>query len=218
MSPTGKNVKEVRVHPKNPEWRVVVVGEKEYIVFAASLADRLETGKPLPEGTTEEPPKFEGALPGLRLPGKRPGSPSTAYRNTERGQLYEQERMDRRTALMQAVALGVATGDEPLRLETILTVADGFYAWLRKTSGSAASPAKQDGPSPPSHADPDTISPPMGEQGTGGGTTDKGKIGTSSACPPHQRVTELKPDGSSLPAGKLRCEDCGAVFSEGALP
>jgi hypothetical protein len=165
-------------HPKNAEWRVVTIGTlvevgrgetipgetKDYIVFAGKLADGLELGKPLPEGTTEEPPKFEGAMPSLKLP--RPGGGGQAsWRNTKEGAEYEsesirrhqeieEERRDRRTALMQAVIK--FTSDDQLEgadlyPSSLLKCADEFYAWLResvsggpsaKTSVSAAGVAE----------------------------------------------------------------------------
>lgn len=160
-------VEGVKAHPKNAEWRVITVGGKDFIAFSAALADALEKGKPLPEGTTEEPPKFEGAMPSLRLPRPRGagGGGATAWRNTKEGaefeqrnrrawQGFEEERRDRRTALMQAVQ---GAGPETYRAGSIIEVADSFYGWLRQT-----------------------LSPGAGNMGPGGlGTVSPGESSTS---------------------------------------
>jgi hypothetical protein len=52
------------------------------------------------------------------------GAAPAAWRNTEAGAKYEQERMDRRTALMQAVAIGSGITTE---------LAEKFYQWLRES-------------------------------------------------------------------------------------
>jgi hypothetical protein len=52
------------------------------------------------------------------------GAAPAAWRNTETGAKYEQERMDRRTALMQAVA------GKP---DSVLGLAETFYQWLRES-------------------------------------------------------------------------------------
>lgn len=61
-----------------------------------------------------------------------------AYHQTAEGEHFIQERMDRRTALMQAVALE-AKQETPM----ILGHASAFYRWLRETAGDkpAATPA-----------------------------------------------------------------------------
>ncbi len=62
------------------------------------------------------------------------GFGAAAFRNTKEGQAYDQERMDRRTALMQAVAIR-----GPEQAEWSVT-ADRMYTWLRaplETAGSS---------------------------------------------------------------------------------
>jgi hypothetical protein len=61
------------------------------------------------------------------------GNFTPAYANTREGLLYEQERMDRRTALMQAVQLKGEQWNEDM-----LKTADRFYQWLRATSNAPA--------------------------------------------------------------------------------
>jgi len=61
-----------------------------------------------------------------REPGQRRGGFEAAFRNTKEGQEYEQKRMDRRTALMQAVAYQGTAGSIP----DVIKAADEFDAWL----------------------------------------------------------------------------------------
>src|SRR5512143_1696835 len=88
------------------------------------------TGKAIPQDWTIKQGEYG---PQAFPPRPKGGGMPPAYRNSKEGQAYEQERMDRRTALMQAVA---AT-DIPSR---ILDLANDYYAWLRETAGSAATP------------------------------------------------------------------------------
>src|SRR5512147_2151616 len=93
-----------------------------------------EVGKPLPQGW--EVATSAKGKPYIKVPkagGK--GGIAPAFRNSKEGQLYEQERMDRRTALMQAVALAISM--EPSGSEEIDHYADHFYLWLRATAGTA---------------------------------------------------------------------------------
>jgi hypothetical protein len=63
------------------------------------------------------------------------GSYVPAFHQTAEGCAYEQERMDRRTALMQAVASMnlPATRQEGVAEEVLCRLADLLYAWLRAT-------------------------------------------------------------------------------------
>jgi hypothetical protein len=106
------------------------VGQREVPCYDPRGKD-LKEDAPLPEGwevKTSKAGKLYLAAP--RMPGKgAQGSPkwesSSSWRNTEAGAKYEQERMDRRTALMQAVGSGGSNN--------WLIGADAFYAWLRKS-------------------------------------------------------------------------------------
>jgi hypothetical protein len=80
-------------------------------------------GKPIPGDWTQR----EGDYGPQALPPKdKKGAPAPAYRNTKEGQAYEQRMMNRRTALMQAVAM--SPGDA-------LFLADTFYEWLQSSEG-----------------------------------------------------------------------------------
>ena len=159
----------------------------------------------------------------------RGGGGMSAWRNTKEGFLAEQQgrlawqrededRKDRRTALMQAVALAGQLGLDTaglLYLEDVVATSNAFYAWLRKTSGSPTRAASAEPPSGPGGPDP-TSSPSLAplsgdENATGGGSV----LGKGAAAPcSHSKVSDLKPDGKPLPKGRLRCDDCGTVLNE----
>ena len=97
-------------------------------------ADAL-VGKPIPGDWTQKEGDYgPQAFPPREKKGFGGGGGAAAYRNTKEGQAYEQERMDRRTALMQAV---YACGEGAYAKGTAdwSSLADGFYTWLRKTAG-----------------------------------------------------------------------------------
>jgi hypothetical protein len=202
-------VTERKPHPKNPEWRVLTVGEKNYVVFAGKLADALELGKALPDGTTEEPPKFDGALPSLRLPRSK-DAPRAAWANTEEGEKYVQERMDRRTAIMQSVALHGFVKDAPFDTDAVLDVATSIYEWLRSVQPRGEPQEKGAGRSP------------SVEAGTTGGDT-------TSSGPAHQqgpgRVTgrpdsagQLPTAGPDEPSGERQGPSTGSPSVSTASP
>jgi hypothetical protein len=113
------------------------VGQREVPCYDPRGKD-LKEDAPLPEGwevKTSKAGKLYLAAPrqssggGVRGTGPNPAS-LAAWRNTEAGAKYEQERMDRRTALMQAVALRADVTQEPVK-----DIANSFYAWLRESVG-----------------------------------------------------------------------------------
>lgn len=92
-----------------------------------------------------EPRDFQGILQYKikEYPGKPAGGGGfggggggSSWANSEIGQRFEQERMDRRTALMQAVAFG-----SDKSLADVQKAADALYAWLRQTAGNVSTPA-----------------------------------------------------------------------------
>lgn len=123
---------EVQPHRKNPANRTAIIEvdgiQKEAYVFArdAELVDKTAPG-PLPDGWTVREGDYGPILnpPRQARPGGAGPGGVAAWRNTAEGQKYEQERMDRRTALMQAVSMKVDIGDT-------LTLANDYYEWLRK--------------------------------------------------------------------------------------
>jgi len=115
-------------------------------------------GKELPDGwTLRDGPKGKQLLP----PKAKGEGPRAAWANTEEGQKYVQERMDRRTALMQAVAYLNIAGDalnlKALKGDWILvdSIADQIYAWLRQSVS--------DGPPPKASTGAAGVSPPQGD-------------------------------------------------------
>jgi hypothetical protein len=117
-------------------YRVTLVNEtgQREVPCYSPLGKDLKEDTPLPEGwevKTSKAGKPYLAAPRVSGGGRSVGAAPAAWRNTEAGAKYEQERMDRRTALMQAVALhgSPATDHAP----GVLNDADEFYAWLRQS-------------------------------------------------------------------------------------
>lgn len=173
----------------------------EAVSFAGEAAS-LEIGQPLPEGWTLEPPKQEGWKPMLKAPRKSGGGGGggfAAWRNTKEGQEYEQEAMDRRTALMQAVAVSV----DPSSVESLSVK---FYDWLRATKKQATTPQTTGVRKPPASPAPE---PTQGPQGGGarsagaGGSSRKGKA-EGAATPPRSND-----DGDNPWAGMKEFEEAG---------
>jgi len=144
----------------------------------------LRIGQPIPSDWTLKDGDYG---PQAFPPKPAKGQPQAAWRNTKEGALFEregyelkEERSDRRTALMQAVAVSVDQG-------AVLRIADEFYAWLRKTSGPAQlnSPAKRsEGAVQPGNP---TASPSAGPESTsapqqrGGGNGPSARAATSAS-------------------------------------
>jgi hypothetical protein len=112
-------------------YRVSLVNEtgQREVPCYSPLGKDLKEDAPLPEGWEVKTSK--AGKPYLAAPRQSSGGggslrsgASTAWRNTEAGAKYEQERMDRRTALMQAVAIGSGITTE---------LAEKFYQWLRES-------------------------------------------------------------------------------------
>jgi hypothetical protein len=125
-------------------YRVTLVNEtgQREVPCYSPLGKDLKEDAPLPEGwevKTSKAGKPYLAAPRLTSGGGGGGQTGSrfssgapaAWRNTEAGAKYEQERMDRRTALMQAIAASEAR--ENPRLSDLAAVADHFYTWLRQT-------------------------------------------------------------------------------------
>lgn len=115
-------------------WWVALEGlAGEVPCYDPRAAEALKVGQPLPDGwevrTSKQGKPYLAPSRAARSAGG--GGGAAAWRNTREGHEAEQERMDRRTALMQAVALvgpGTAIGEA-------LRAAGQLYAWLRETSG-----------------------------------------------------------------------------------
>lgn len=179
-----------------------------------------EVGKPLPDGwevATAKSGKLYIKVPKRGGGGFGGGTP--AFRNTKEGQAFEQQQMNRRTALMQTVALF-----EPgTLLPNWLGLANDMYDWLQSSPASghtepraevggaamgAASPSPGTSPSrgvvdttPPGSAGEVTPAP---LDTSSGGEVPYGEGGTSpSDCIHPTRVT--------TPSGKIRCTVCREI-------
>jgi hypothetical protein len=142
-------------------------------------------GKELPaDWTLRDGPKGKQLLP----PKVKGEGPRAAWANTEEGEKYVQERMDRRTALMQAVAL---LHDPPsgFGLAPVLELAIDMYAWLRESVSA-----------------PRTVPEPGTRQegGTGSAPTQVGKQPAVGADTP---VSEGPPLGASVSAAGVSARD-----------
>jgi hypothetical protein len=134
-----------------------------------------EIGKPLPDGW--EVATSKAGKPYVKVP-KKPGASgggAPAYRNTKEGQAFEQQQMNRRTALMQAVTIAIpaAKADEV----NVTALADAMYEWLQGTSPVSERPE-------PARAESSTGDTPVGtgaddEGGSGGSGPGDGEASTS---------------------------------------
>jgi hypothetical protein len=172
-----------------------------------------EVGKPLPEGWVIATSK--AGKPYVKVPKEKKGGfgGTPAYRNTKEGQAFEQQQMNRRTALMQAVEwLPLSdAGNVP----GLLTCADYFSEWLQSSpvlGRAAAAPAVPSAgdssseagrgmvpqqPDPAviaaAHTAPDTQS----AVSTGGVAADEGGPGGSDSVPFGEGGTKSNPGPSS---------------------
>ena len=110
-------------------YRVTLVNEtgQRDVPCYSLLGKDLKEDAPLPDGWEVKISKAGKpylAAPRVSGGGRSVGAAPAAWRNTEAGAKYEQERMDRRTALMQAVAIGSGITTE---------LAEKFYQWLRES-------------------------------------------------------------------------------------
>jgi hypothetical protein len=146
-------------------------GQREVNCYSP-LGKDLKEDAPLPEGWEVKTSK--AGKPYLAAPrqssggggGRYSGAPaSAAWRNTEAGAKYEQERMDRRTACMQAVAMGTIGGSQGALTASVLKLADEFYQWLRKSVDGGGEKSNSSAPqeaAPPSSAKRSPNQPPAG--------------------------------------------------------
>jgi hypothetical protein len=157
-------------------------------------------GKPIPGDWTQR----EGDYGPQALPPKdKKGAPATAFRNTKEGQAFEQQQMNRRTALMQAVLSGsTGSGD-------ILVRSDIFYDWLQSSpvlGRAAAAPAV----------------PSAGDTSAGGVDLEapdhvgEGEVGSGSEGSAPSALTDcIHPKRTTTASGKVRCVVCSQIL-EGA--
>jgi hypothetical protein len=152
-------------------------------------------GEPLPDGW--EIATSKAGKPYIKVPkpgGGRGGGAPAAFRNTRDGFLLEQASIHRSVALQRAVEYYPDRVAETEANLTVLQIADDFYAWLSKT------------PVAPQQA-PSTPQPVRSEAKKDEGSSAARTGGEWGAEP-----KEGEPDGSPLPKGFVRCNDCGTVM------
>lgn len=146
-------------------------------------------------------------------------SSQASWNYSEEGVRFVQERMDRRTALMQAVEHGPTTS-----LTRTLERADRILAWL---TGSSGAPPSASNPGESSQADgaPEqrpTESLTDGEAGAAPVGSGEGVLASPSPTTtqrlaemckhPLESCTEDKPEGGTYRAGFVRCTLCEKVM------
>lgn len=188
-------------------------------------AAALTVGQPIPSDWTMKEGDYGPQAFPPRPRGGGGGAPA-AYRNTKEGfeaeqagrlrwQEREQDGLNRRTALMQAVAMQAS--EVAAENGSLLDLAEDFYLWLRKDQSTKSAPIPSGAvgaEAPPSSA------PPTSESGGATTTKPKGK-GPSSNTPAsatcdHALTSDLDPLGKPLRPGWLRCDGCGLVWREEA--
>ncbi len=185
-------------------------------------AKDLKSHEPLPDGW--EVATSAKGKPYLKAPkqgGGKGGGFAQSWYNSEAGVRFTQERMDRRTALMQAVeCYGISKS-----LDDIETRATDFYAWLRASDSAApaASPSIGTGgrgttadPIPPER--PEAKDSQLdGEAGAvtpveGGGAATS--VGDGGAVLPPIKEPHTFEAGRQLTSGSYLCKVCGGLERE----
>lgn len=205
----------VSVEPKGDKAAILVMSDGARVWTPEIDKARELIGKLIPgDWTVKDGPYGPQALP----PRPKGEAQRAAFRNTKEGFLAEQEgyyrkdeRMDRRTALMQAVALSdvVATLNQgtgkslPQPDGVILEVAETFYEWLRASASHGAEPGfvESGSPSetPPQGTDPGTRSEAPASVQAGGGKQAAagvwGRLQRQSPLSPYPRLRQRSLQG-----------------------
>jgi hypothetical protein len=182
-----------------------------------------ESGTNKHGGTKFKIKAFGEYQPAPFVPGAA-GSSATSPRRSPEHDQFIQERMDRRTALMQAVTVFGSASDMFSGL--VQRYADEAYEWLRKTSESTSS--EQQSPLPQAGVDSESTSPAAGPVSTtrdrveagvatkGTSDQDSGNApagddrggqsayGEGVGCPPHDLDLDIAPKAQRFP-----CRRCG---------
>ncbi len=178
---------------------------------------------PLPDGW--EVATSAKGKPYLKAPkqGGKGGGFAQSWYNSEAGVKYTQERMDRRTSLMQAVTLFGMPESEAM-LDSVrdfaLSLADDFYAWLR-ASDSPSIGAAEGAPITSAAGGGGTSTdpiPPKGPQETGMGKAQPAEgggaeVSLDAVLPPIQEP-HIFEAGRQLASGSWLCKVCGAKEQE----
>jgi hypothetical protein len=194
-------------------WWVTLDDRTDDVPCYDEQAKTLKDHEPLPDGWEVKTSKAgkDYLAPPRAARGGGGGGFAAAFRNTKEGQAVEQDMMNRRTALMQAVTLWTNEHGE----ETLIDVAQLLYVWLTDTryvSGAAVATVSDNGeakaPEPRLEA--------QASPSTSGGESEvfgEGAKDSSPAAPcAHTMTSPLKPDGRPFNGNFVRCLDCGYVL------
>ena len=114
-------------------WKVELDDKTNPVPCYSGEAANLKIGEPLPDGWEVKVSKAGKDY--LAVPkASKGGFGASSWYNSEAGVRFTQERMDRRTALMQAVELSKREGMQSTVMtwpESVAAVSDAFYEWLR---------------------------------------------------------------------------------------
>lgn len=200
-------------------WKVELDDKTNPIPCYSGEASKLVVGQPLPEGWSVE--KSSKGKDYLKVPKKGGGfGGQSSWYNSEAGVKFTQERMDRRTALMQAVA---CLGSQEFAGGTFIQVMDSMYLWLRETSGAmpvapvpvgggghAVGLSREDTP-PPTSTPEVSGTEPVGEAGGSTPVAEGGEAATTNGVEgavslPKAHVHEWK---DAPRDGWMMCAECG---------
>jgi hypothetical protein len=149
-----------------------------------------DDGKPKPRKVTFYPGKQAPSAHTVTSgPDRSHGGISAAWRNTEAGAKYEDERVDRREALRQAVTDGH---------DNVLGLATAFYQWLRES----VSAPKGEPAGAPHHQNPPGAETPSDE----GGEQSNSPTHREAASPSPTTPLIPDPEGTQLVQGVCRHE------------
>ena len=196
----------VTVEPKGEKAAILIMDDGTKVWTPEKEKAHDLVGKPIPADWTVRQGDFgPQAFPPRD---KKSGGGGGGYRSTKEGFHEEQDFMNRRTALMQAVAVHGVNNE----LDDWESRAGDMYTWLR-TGGAGQDPAteRQAGndntPAP---------SPPSSGKSTKGQAPLTHGDAVAGACPSCGSVASSfnKPDGNPLPLGFVRCTDCNLTRTE----
>ncbi len=184
-------------------WKVELDDKTNPVPCYSAEAAKLKVGEPLPDGWSVQVSKKGKDYLSVPKASKGGGFAQSWY-NSEAGVRFTQERMDRRTALMQAVEHHSA-----VETMTALELADSMYEWLRQ-SGSAssdASPSTGAASGAPitdvvaaggtSTSDPMAADPVEGVGASAAGRTDGGRHGLDTSSTARPEANEGNGDGEA---------------------
>ena len=225
------------VQPKGDKAGILVMDDGSRVWTPEKAKGDELVGKPIPaDWTIKQGDYGPQAFP----PRAKGGGAPAAWRNTKEGAEFEaenwrrkheieEERRDRRTALMQAVEYaGKYPSEAQFGPMPWATFADEFYTWLRKTSGGGSPSKRGSDKAPPTPSTAPPPGPPVSatnNEGSGPSGPSEGAARAETSEPAGagvgeapasagadtcatcglDQLTGFKDDGNPLPRGFLRC-------------